>query len=73
MSRDRYRKNKPNDHLNCVVEERLSARDKAIRNLKHCKDREKAHETKLIIVDKKTYIIRELGEKVITPKKRKTA
>lgn len=56
MSRDRYRKNNANNHENCVIEEKLSFHDKAIR-AKHINDRKEVTLQHVVIkVDPKTTI-----------------
>jgi hypothetical protein len=69
MSRDRYRKNTANNHENCLIEEKLTQRDIALRLLQKCKQREATKSHEVIFIDSKTYTLRETGDKPIQSKK----
>lgn len=59
MSRNKKLKNEPNTHENCINESsNLSSREKALKLLKMCKERESKRKHEIVIIDAKTYLLR---------------
>ena len=61
MSRNKKFKNEPNTHENCIHEQATgSSRDRALKLLKMCKERESKRKHEIVIIDAKTYLLKEV-------------
>ena len=59
MSRNKKFKNKPNTHENCIIEQSNSlSKERALKLLKMCKERESKRKHEIVIIDAKTYLLK---------------
>jgi len=59
MSRNKKFKNEPNTHENCIIEQSNSlSKERALKLLKMCKERESKRKHKIVIIDSKTYLLK---------------
>ena len=59
MSRNNKFKNEPNTHENCIIEaNNSSSKERALKLLKMCKERESKRKHEIVIIDAKTYLLK---------------
>ena len=59
MSRNKKFKNEPNTHENCIIEQsNSSSKERALKLLKMCKEREANRKHEIVIIDAKTYLLK---------------